>query len=169
MLFYSINVNFYKENLQNRELFEFMHHIFNTNSQILKWYFSKHPLSMHRNTWHCIHWMLTSCLLFSAVHCLHLPHLVCFTGQWDSALTVNIGFCFSLPKSWECYNQPLAKFHLETRLGSCNFTATVNCQLVVWWLLHTNVGIHNHKNYQKPQQIFPLFFFWHVVYGVLHA
>lgn len=147
-----------------------MHHIFNTNSQILKWYFSKHPLSMHRNTWHCIHWMLTSCLLFSAVHCLHSTSLVCFTGQWGSALTVNIGFCFSLPKSLECYNQPLAKFHLETQLGSCNFTATVNCQLVVWWrrLLHTNVGIHNHKNYQKPQQIFSPFF-WHVAYRELHA
>lgn len=107
-------------------------------------------------------------VLFSAVHCLHSPSLVCFTGQWDSALTVNIGFCFSLPKSWECYNQPLAKFHLETQLGSCNFTATVNCQLVVWWLLHTNVGIHNHKNYQKPQQIFSPFF-WHVAYRELHA
>lgn len=62
-----------------------------------KRYFSKHPLSMHRNTWHCLHWMLTSCLLFSAVHCLHLPHFVCFIGQWALPSLSKLDFAFLFP------------------------------------------------------------------------
>lgn len=62
-----------------------------------KRYFSKHPLSMHRNTWHCLHWMLTSCLLFSAVHCLHIPHFVCFTGQWALPSLSKLDFAFLFP------------------------------------------------------------------------
>lgn len=162
MLFYSINVNFYKENLQNRELFEFMHHIFNTNSQILKWYFSKHPLSMHRNTWHCIHWMLTSCLLFSAVYCLHLPCLVCFTVQWaalPSLSTLDFVFLFQNHGNVTINLLQSSIWKLSWVLV-ISLPLLINCQLVVCWLLHTNVGIHNHKNYQKPQHIFPPFFFF---------
>lgn len=145
-----------------------MHHIFNTNSQILKTILFKASII---NAQKHLTLFTLNVNFMSSLFCSALPTLTTFCMfHWPvgSALSVKIGFCFSLPRSSECSNQPLAMFHLETRLGSCNFPATFNCQLVVWWLLHTNVGIHNHKNGQKPQQIFPLFF-WHVAYSVLHA
>lgn len=145
-----------------------MHHIFTTNSQILKMILFKASII---NAQKLLTLFTLNVNFMSSLFCGALrtfTTLGMFHWPVGSALTVNIGFCFSLPKSSECSSQPLAKVNPETRLGFCNFPATFNCQLVVWWLFHTNVGIHNHKNYQKPQQIFPPFF-WHVAYRELHA
>lgn len=147
-----------------KTLFEFMHNIFTTNSQILKMILFKASII---NAQKHLTLFTLNVNFMSSLFCGALPTFTTLgMSHWPvgSALTVNIGFCFSLPKSSESSNKPLAKFHPETQLGSCNFPATFKCQLVVWWLLHTNVGIHNHKNYHKPQQIFPLFFFFDMLY-----
>lgn len=89
-----------KKNLQTRELFEFMNHIFITNSHILhKILFKASIINAQENLT-----VFTSCLFFSAVHCLHLPHLVCFTDQWAlfSLWKLDIAFLF-----WDPRNDPI--------------------------------------------------------------
>ena len=63
--------------------------------------FLKASISIHRKTLHCLHCTFTSWRRFSAVHCLHFPLLVCFTGQCatPSLSTLDLAFLFLDPRN----------------------------------------------------------------------
>lgn len=82
-----------------------MHHILTTNSQILKMILFKASII---NAQKLLTLFTLNVNFMSSLFCGALPTFTTLgMFHWPvggSALTVNIGFCFSLPKSLECSN-----------------------------------------------------------------